>query len=251
MGAQLYTVRNFTKTAEGLHDTLKRVSEIGYGQVQMSAVDALFAENPETDAKTVKTWLDDLNLKCSATHRPIERLETSFAEEVQLHHDLGCSYAAIGSLPWSMKDNFVGAEEFLAKYEKLALQYQKEGIDLGIHNHAWDAKFILDHITGGPIQFEMDVYWAKVGGVDLETAFKALKGQLWAVHLKDMPADVAAGTAPEGTILFAAVGEGVMDWNAVVPALMAAGTESFLIEQDECPRDPFDCLRSSFEYLCR
>jgi hypothetical protein len=35
----------------------------------------------------------------------------------------------------------------------------------------------------------------------------------------------------------------------LLPALAAAGTEWIAVEQDTCSRDPFDSLKSSFEFL--
>ena len=33
------------------------------------------------------------------------------------------------------------------------------------------------------------------------------------------------------------------------PRAKRAGVEWYAVEQDTCRRDPFDCLRSSFDYL--
>ena len=49
--------------------------------------------------------------------------------------------------------------------------------------------------------------------------------------------------------MIAAVGEGNLAWDRILPACEAAGVEWYAVEQDVCRRDPFDCLRSSFEFL--
>ncbi len=38
LAVQMYTVRDFTKDAKGLAETLRKISDIGYPAVQMSAV---------------------------------------------------------------------------------------------------------------------------------------------------------------------------------------------------------------------
>ena len=38
IGAQLYTVRDFCKTTDALAETLKKVADIGYTEVQLSGV---------------------------------------------------------------------------------------------------------------------------------------------------------------------------------------------------------------------
>ena len=47
----------------------------------------------------------------------------------------------------------------------------------------------------------------------------------------------------------APIGEGNMDWPAILAACKAAGVCWYAVEQDDCYRDPFDCLQSSYEFL--
>ena len=49
--------------------------------------------------------------------------------------------------------------------------------------------------------------------------------------------------------VFAPVGEGLLNWNEIITAGKNAGVEYWIVEQDICRRDPFDCLRSSFQFL--
>ena len=62
------------------------------------------------------------------------------------------------------------------------------------------------------------------------------------MHLKDM--------AMEGSNqLFAEVGEGNLEWDAILKACKAADIEWYIIEQDTCPGDPFDSLKRSLDNL--
>jgi sugar phosphate isomerase/epimerase len=45
------------------------------------------------------------------------------------------------------------------------------------------------------------------------------------------------------------VGEGNLDWPAILDAAREAGTEWYLVEQDTCQRDPFESLAISFRNL--
>ena len=78
--------------------------------------------------------------------------------------------------------------------------------------------------------------------VDPAAVVRRAPGRLPVVHLKDKE---MAGQAP----VMAPVGEGNLDWGALLPALEAAGTQWYAVEQDLCRRDPFECLASSFAYL--
>jgi sugar phosphate isomerase/epimerase len=61
IGAQLYTLRDFCKTTEDLALTLKKVADIGYTTVQLSAT-------CEFDAQWMKEQLAANGLKCVVTH---------------------------------------------------------------------------------------------------------------------------------------------------------------------------------------
>ena len=80
-------------------------------------------------------------------------------------------------------------------------------------------------------------------GVSPERVFERCGGRVPIIHLKDK--EVVAKDGP----VMAAIGEGNLDWPHILPACAQAGVEIYAVEQDICRRDPFDCLRSSFEFL--
>ena len=45
------------------------------------------------------------------------------------------------------------------------------------------------------------------------------------------------------------VGKGNLDWDDILAACEEAGVEYALVEQDTCETDPFDCLKTSYEFL--
>ena len=93
---QLYTLREFTKTAADLRSTLERVRAIGYRAVQVSAVGAL--EN-DVSPEELGAWLSELDIRCVATHRPWASLIEHTDREIALHHALSCDFVAIGGIP--------------------------------------------------------------------------------------------------------------------------------------------------------
>jgi hypothetical protein len=99
LAVQMYTVRDFTKTARDLSETLRKVREMGYPAVQLSAVAAMNGDSPEVSAADAKKMLDDNGLRCIATHRSWDDLTQNTEKEIEFHHTLGCNYTAIGSIP--------------------------------------------------------------------------------------------------------------------------------------------------------
>jgi sugar phosphate isomerase/epimerase len=49
--------------------------------------------------------------------------------------------------------------------------------------------------------------------------------------------------------LMAEVGEGNLNWPAILDACRAAGVRWYIVEQDTCQRDPFDSLAISLRNL--
>ena len=99
LAVQMYTVRDYTKTACDLAEALRKISDIGYPAVQLSAVGAMNGDAPEVDAKTARRMLDDNGLACIATHRSWDALRDDTEAEIVVHHTLGCMFTAIGGLP--------------------------------------------------------------------------------------------------------------------------------------------------------
>ena len=66
IGAQLYTLRDYTKTPNDIAQTLKKVREMGYEIVQVSALGPI-------DQKELKKILDGEGLYACSTHTEIGR----------------------------------------------------------------------------------------------------------------------------------------------------------------------------------
>jgi sugar phosphate isomerase/epimerase len=93
------------------------------------------------------------------------------------------------------------------------------------------------------IWIEIDTYWITHGGGDPAAWINNCKGRIPCVHLKDM------GIKLDRTQFMAEVGEGNLNWPAILTACKDAGAEHLLVEQDICYRDPFESLAISLKNL--
>ena len=93
---------------------------------------------------------------------------------------------------------------------------------------------------------ELDTYWVQHGGADPAAWIRRLKGRMPVVHLKDMTVSAEGWNVKQ---LMAEVGEGNLNWPAILDACHAAGVRWYAVEQDICPRDPFESLKISYENL--
>lgn len=255
LAVQMYTVREFTKTRADLSETLKKIAAIGYPAVQVSAVGAMNGDSPEVDAGEMRRMLDDHGLRCIATHRPWDALLKDINAEIDFHQILGCDYCAIGGIPAAYERSYAGYRKWLAEAETVIAGFEPHGIRFGHHNHSHEfyrpqrgGKTLEDIlIDEGPasLMMELDLYWVDHSGTNCERILDRCHGRVPVIHLKDK--ELVAEATNEARM--APIGEGNLDWDHILPACEAAGVNWYAVEQDQCYRDPFDCLKSSFEFL--
>jgi sugar phosphate isomerase/epimerase len=243
IAAQLYTLRDFTRTLAEFAATMQKVKQLGYTAVQVSAIGPI----PAADVAKV---LKDEGLTCCATHAALDRMKDDphgLIEELKLW---GCQYTAIGG--FFPKDPTVSDwHRFADEFNVAAAAFAGSGIRLGYHNHSHElAKFdgktalqiLLDRLDPA-IFFEIDTYWITHGGGDPAAWIRKVAGRIPAVHLKDM------GVRYPREQYMMEVGEGNLNWPAILDACKSAGVEWHIIEQDTCYRDPFESLGISLKNL--
>ncbi len=254
LAVQMYTVREHTKTAAGLGEALRKIRAIGYEAVQLSAIGAMTGERPEVDARAARRMLDDQGLQCIATHRPWDKLIEDTAAEIDFHHTLGCDYVAIGGAPDIKNQSMESFRKFAREAEELALRLAQSGLRFGYHNHSieffrWERRgltmldVLIDECAPA-LMLELDLYWIEHAGADSRQILERCHGRVPVIHVKDK--EVVAGT---NDTRMSPIGEGNLNWDSLIPACESAGVRWYGVEQDDCYRDPFDCLKSSFEFL--
>jgi len=142
IGIQFYTLRDFCKDLDSFSETLKRVADIGYKNVQISGT-------CEYDAEWLKGELDKNGLKCVLTHIPADKL-IKFTENVAADHTVfGCKNVGLGWYGFNEeKENF---DNFFKTYLPIADKLYENGKYFMYHNHATefikrDSKAILQHM---------------------------------------------------------------------------------------------------------
>ena len=258
LAVQLYTLRDHLKSADDFARSMERIAQIGYRAVQLSAVGAMDGDSPELDAHAARQILDDHGLRCIATHSRWDRLVEQTDEEIEFHRILGCDFTAIGGIPAPYKEAGAdGYTRWLDAATPVVENLKSGGVRFGYHNHAFELervdyqngqpRTLLDLIIDGgnpDMLLELDLYWLSHGGANPQRVVEKCAGRIPIIHIKDKE---MAGQEPR----MAPIGEGNMDWAHLIPACLDAGVEWFAIEQDNCYRDAFDCLRSSYDYLRR
>jgi len=244
-GAQLYTVRDFCTNLDDFAQTLEKIAAIGYKTVQVSGVCAY-------EAGWLKEQLDKNGLECAVTHTAYDKFLNT-PDKVALDHlAFGCKYAGIGSAPNEFANPQVDYDRFLAEMKPAAQTLKAHGVTFCYHNHQYEfnklnGEKVIDKMTQDfsldELSFILDTYWVQFSGGDPAEWIKKLKGRVQCVHLKDMQ-------IINSTQKMAVIGEGNINFDSVLSACEASGTEYLLVEQDDCNgENPFDCLERSYKYL--
>jgi sugar phosphate isomerase/epimerase len=126
------------------------------------------------------------------------------------------------------------------------------GIRLGFHNH-WTEPAPLD---GGPsfldllrelppdlLWLELDLGWVWQAGADPIAELEKTAGRCPLVHVKDYASRDGRDDVP--------VGDGVVGYDRVLPAALAAGAEWLIVEEDDAGADPFAATQRSLEGVRR
>lgn len=239
VAAQLYTLRNFTKTEADIRKTFERVSKIGYKAVQISALGKI-------DPLELRKISDKYDLQIVASHVSYDLITTDVKKVIDDHNILGCRHVAIGGLPTEFR-NQDGFYRFAREASEAVKPIIDTGLTFSYHNHSFELEK-FGHRTGLDIlveesdpdyfSFEIDTYWIQHGGGNPVSFLKRLKDRMYIVHLKDLS---MAGTKQ----LFAEVGEGNLEWEPILTACRDANIEWYIVEQDVCTGDPFDSLEIS------
>jgi sugar phosphate isomerase/epimerase len=246
IGAQLYTVREFTKNLNDFEETLKKIADLGCRRIQVSGT-------CEFEAQWLAEKQRSLGLSCVLTHtKPAEILGNT--EKVCRDHGIfGCRNIGLGAVPGGRLDDEV-YEKFVNDFKPAAQAIRDNGYRFFYHNHAFEfckskdgERFLEKILRDFPkelLGITFDTYWAQFAGADPARVLLDLAGRVECIHLKDMCATERNGNR------MAPVGYGNMDFERILVSAEKAGSEYLLVEQDECyGEDPFACLKKSFGYL--
>lgn len=237
IGAQLFTLRNFCTNLSDFSETLKKVADIGYKTVQVSGV---CPYEPEWLAAELKKN----DLRCVLTHTNVAADPLQTAK----NHDIfECQYAGLGY--YDFDGTWENYNNFLQQFTPVAQILRDNGKYFMYHNHnkefqKLDGKHIFGRLAedmpADLMGFTVDTFWVQYGGCDPAQWIEDLAGRVPCIHLKDIDFDHK----------MMPVGEGNLNWDRIFKTAEASGTKYMLVEQDDCyDRDPFECLRSSYDFL--
>ena len=245
IAAQLYTVRDFCKTAADLAVTARKIRAIGYQAVQLSA------HGPIPESEIVRIMAGE-GLTICATHEPAPIILDQPERAIATLQMLNCPLTAY---PYPQDLDLTRPDQvamLARKLDSAGAKFRAAGLTLGYHNHEIEflrlgdgtvLDYLYAHTAPQNLVGEPDTYWIQYGGGDCVDWCRRLQGRLPFIHLKDY------AITPERKPVYCEIGRGTLPFPRIIAEAEESGCRWFIVEQDTCPGDPFDSLMISFNYI--
>lgn len=268
IGVQLYTVRE--ALPEKPLETLQALAAIGYKEVEVIRRDldriapslkraGLKATSIHIEAPLVTgKWAAWRAAAQSNSPLPPDYNLSSAIADAQKH---GIKYVVVAYLfPQERGGGLDFYRQFADQMNRAGEQCRKAGLKLCYHNHAFEFErmagrtpldVLMERFDGKLVDLELDVFWVAMAGNDPVQLIKRYRGRVPLLHLKDKAKGAERQTqeAMVPAAAFTEVGNGELDFAAILRAASEAGTKHYFVEQDQTPGDPLQSLRQSYTYL--
>jgi sugar phosphate isomerase/epimerase len=272
VGIQLYTVNGAMQ--EDPAGTLKKIREIGFGEVETAGFGKL-------SAKEFRGLLDDAGLACPSAHLQFDM--DNLGPTFEAAHALGATYAASGSLPPALvgskaapkaaagsKATAAPLKRSMSLHEakrtaevanRIGEAAKRAGLQYVYHNHDFEFAHrrgsdgydvLLRETDPDLVKFEIDCGWMIFAGRNPIDYFKKYPNRFPMIHVKDfLPAQEHGSAAGKAPMLGAELGHGVVDYKPIFTAAAAAGLKHYFVEQEGpfSRMTPLEAAQVDYDYL--
>ncbi len=249
LGVQLYTVRSLV--GADLPGTLAAIRRIGYRTVET------FVAEYKMPAKDLRAAILNAGLIVPSAHFGYEGFESRF----DYANELGVEYVVCSSIPKSVANSADGYKRAAEQYNVWGAEARKRGLRFGFHNHNTEFQefggvtgfdVLMKYTDPRVVQWQMDCYWVAQAGRDPVEMLRRYGKRMQSLHLKDRKPNVPTSTnTGPGSAHFTEVGEGTLDWPAILRLAEENHIRYMYVEQDQTDRPPLESLAISYRNLVR
>ncbi len=244
LGAQMFTVRNYTKTLEDYRFVMKRLGEIGYKTCQMSGFNTEVI-TPEI----IREESEKNNIRVVLTHTNPQRVLNETDAVIAEHSVFHCDAIGIGGMPGTR--DYDGIMKFAEDFAPVIEKIKKAGKVFLYHNHRWEferfnGKYVIEWIMENTdpegCKLTFDAYWATAAGIDAAAFIRQYGDRIFCTHFKDM-------AVKEDKVVMTELLTGNMNYDAIMAACAEKGIHDLFVEQDNVYMDSIESMKISHDNM--
>ena len=250
LGLQLWSLR--AQLTASIPQGMAEAKSLGFTEVESAGT----YKHP---AKELRAMADANGVKIVGAHIGYGDLQSDLAGSIDQAKTLGASYVIVAWVPHEGPFTVDQAKVAAANFNKWGAALKKEGLKFGFHTHGYEFRPLADGTSAFDVMMaetdpdlvfcEMDVFWVVQGGIDPVKLLQKYPGRFKALHIKDMkkgaPVGLYEGHAPASDNVI--VGQGSMDWPAIIAQSRKSGVQYYFIEDETS--DPVGNIPPSITYL--
>ena len=242
IGVQTFTIRKQQK--KDLRQAYLALTRLGIRDLEIARI-----HFDDKSGRRVAELMRKLGIRVAAIQVKPRHVFGAVEDVVAFCNQTGCRRVVISQLPFSC---ILGSEQkfydFVAKLDRQHAIYAAHGIELAYHHHNWEyitlscGKTRMDVLLEETknIQFVHDTYWTTKCGLSSPHQIRRFGNRLMGIHLRDLTLHKKGLQVQRRD---GAIGDGVVDFSAVLAAAREVGCGYCVIEQ-KTPTPYADLQRS-------
>jgi sugar phosphate isomerase/epimerase len=249
IGLQLYSIRDSIK--KDIPAAIAKVSAMGYKFVEPAGyADGKFY-GMEPVAFKALCEKNRMTVLSSHTGRPVPDSANYQATMawwdacIDAHVAVGAKYIVQASMGRSAYQSIEGLKKWCNYFNEVGAKCNAKGIRFGYHNHSAELStkpdsivvvydYMLNNTEPSKVIFEIDLYWAVVGGANPVDYFNRYPGRFELWHIKDKEEIGASG---------------MMDFAAIWAEAAKSGMKYGIVEVEKYNFDEFTSCKKSLDTL--
>ncbi|MCQ2432561.1 MAG: sugar phosphate isomerase/epimerase [Clostridia bacterium] len=250
LGAQLYTIRDYTQTVDNYRMAMKRIAEIGYKTVQMSGYNT-----KEITPAIIKEEAEKNNLKVILTHTDPKRILNETEQVIEEHEMFGCNGIGIGGFFFG-EHTYDGFMKFTEDFAPAIEKIKKAGKVFLYHNHRFEfekwktpsgeykngIELVLENTDPEGCKLTFDAYWAVAAGADPAAFIRKYGDRMFVTHFKDM-------AVKEDKVVMTELLTGNMNYDEIMAACAEKNIRDVFVEQDQVFMDSLESMKISHDNM--
>lgn len=250
LGVQLWSFRE--KAESDPLGVFEMTHDMGFTHVETAG---LYGMSADSFSQAIK----DAGLKVTSMHVSYDAIKNDVETVIADAKAMGVQYVGIAWYPHEA-GNFTEetARQAIADFNEFGQTFKDAGLTFFYHNHGYEPSaygdgtlldLIIDETDPELVVFEMDVLWTWLPNVDPVALIERHPGRFKLMHIKDMKQGLERGSLSGGLPAEdkSVIGEGQVDWPALLEAAEKDGFEHFYLEDEST--DPIGNAPKSVAYL--